>query len=148
VLVLGIVLCPAPLFAIITISVQSVSGSRPVSGVSPVVLMDFGPVSAFEPLAAGVTRTTGASDYTLSTGFGVRVSKVGQSSSYNLQARLLSAHVLTWRVDGVMLSTTPATVATLQPYSTMIPHTLAFHVPYAHAAGLVTTIVEVTAIAN
>lgn len=148
-LVLGILLIPAPLFAIIIISVQGVSGGRPVAGASPVVVMDFGRVSAFEPLAAGVTRNIGASDYTLSTAFGIRVSKIlGGSSSYTLQARLVSAHVLTWRLDGVMLSTTPATVATLQPYATTIPHTLAFHVPYTHAAGVVTTIIEVTAIAN
>lgn len=148
-LVLGIVLFPAPLFAIITISVQSVSGSRPIVGSGgPVALLDFGRVSAFEPLAAGVTRTLGASDYTLSSGFGVRVTKVPGGSSYTLQARLQSAHVLTWRVDGVTLSTSPVTVATMQPFSKTIPHTLAFQVPYTHASGLVTTIVEVTAIAN
>ena len=148
-LILGIVLLPAPLFAIITISVEGVAGSKPIKGINPVFFMDFGTVSAFEALPAGVNRTIGASDYTLSASFGVRVSKiVGGSSSYTLQARLQSAPVLTWRIDGVMLSTTPATVATLQPYSTTIPHMLAFQVPYTHAAGLVTTIVEVTAIAN
>jgi hypothetical protein len=146
ILVLGFVLFPAPLFAIITISVQSIPGSRPIDGG---VLLDFGNVSAFESLASGVSRTIGASNYTISTGLGIRVTKiVGGSSSYTLQARLQSAHALTWQLDGVTMSTSAATVATLQPYATTIPHTLAFVVPFSYAAGAVATVFEVTAIAN
>jgi hypothetical protein len=147
---LGFMLVPAPLFAIITIAVHGVTGGRPVtiSGL-PVVAMDFGTVSAFETLPVNVTRTVGASDYTLSTGFGIRVTKIlSGSTSYTLTARLQSAHALTWKVNGVNLSTTAATVATNQPYSTMIPHTLGFVVPFSHAAGAVSTVVEVVAVAN
>jgi hypothetical protein len=150
ILVLGIVVVPAPLFAIITISAESISGGRPLIGSGlPLVALNYGNVSAFEPLAAGVDRTIGASDYTISTGFGVRVTKIlSGSSSYTLQARLQSAQALTWRMDGVVLSTSATTVATLQPYSTTMPHTLAFVVPFSHAAGLVSTGIEVIAIAN
>ena len=148
-LVLGFVLFPAPLFALITISVESVPGSRPVAGLSPLVTLDFSNVSAFGAVPSGVTRTLGSSSYTLSTNFGVRVTRLlSFSSSYTLQARLQSAHPLTWRVDGVALSTSPATVATSQPYETTIPHSLAFVVPFAHPEGAVSTVLEVTAIAN
>ena len=146
ILVLGFVLFPTPLFAIITISVQSVPGARPVTGG---VVLDFGSVSAFEALPSGVTRTVGASNYTISTSFGVRVTRlVSLSPNYTLQARLQTAHALSWQLDGVAMSTSAATVATSLPYGTTVPHTLAFVVPFAHAAGAVSTVLEVTAIAN
>lgn len=148
-LVLAFVLFPAPLFAIISISIQSVPGSRPLVGGGPVAVLNFGTVSAFEALASGVNRTIGASDYTISTGFGIRVTKiVGGSSSYTLQARHLTANPLTWEIDGVTMTTTPVTVATLLPYGQTIPHTLGFDVPFSFPAGVVTTVIEVTAIAN
>jgi hypothetical protein len=151
--VLGFVLFPAPVFALlISLSFESVAGSVPLaaSGTTSATL-SFGSVSAFEPLRPGVTRTTGASSYTISTGFGVRGTHLLGgilSPNYTLRARLLSAQPLTWRVDGVTMSTTAATIATSQPYGPIVPHTLAFVVPYSHAAGVVTTVLEVTAIAN
>jgi hypothetical protein len=150
VLALGFLLVPTPLFAVITIALHKSPNGRPVtvSG-TPIVVMDFGTVSAFEALPTDVSRTVAASAYTISSDFGLRVTKLlGGSSSYTMQARLTSAHALTWKVDGVTLSTTPATVATNQPYASTIPHSLAFVVPFSHAAGLVTTSVEVVAIAN
>jgi hypothetical protein len=136
ILALGFVIFPAPLFALISLSFQSVPGYVSLTG-------------AGTPIASGVTRTVGASDYTISTAFGVRVIKIiSLSSNYTLQARLQSAHALTWKVDGVTMSTTAATVATLQPYATTLTHTLDFVVPFSYAAGAVTTVFEVTAIAN
>jgi hypothetical protein len=115
-------------------------------------MLDFGRVSAFEPLGAGVTRTVGGSTYTISTQFGVRGSYLLLggilSPNYTLQARLRNPHVLTWRVDGVAMSTAAATVATSQPYGPVVPHTLAFVVPSSQTAGTFTTVLEVTAIAN
>jgi hypothetical protein len=112
--------------------------------------LNFGNVSAFEPLGTGVSRTVSASSYNISTRFGVRATHLLGilSSGYTLQARLRNAHVLTWRVDGLIMSTSPATISTSQPYSTTVPHTLDFTVPFSHAAGPVTTILEITAIAN
>jgi hypothetical protein len=112
--------------------------------------LNFGTVSAFEPLNTGVTRTVGASSYTLSTRFGVRATHLLSliSPSYTLQARLQSAQPLTWRVDGVTMSTTAATLSTSQPYGSIVPHTLAFVVPFSQAAGATTMVLEVTAIAN
>jgi hypothetical protein len=149
-LVLGFILCPAPVFALITLSFVSVPGSVPVAGDgTTTAMLDFGRVSAFEPLNSGVSRTVGASSYTISTTFGIRTRRQASSSSnYTLQARLQTGHVLTWRVDGVTMSTSPATIATLQPYGRSVSHTLAFVVPFSQPAGAIATTFEVTAIAN
>ncbi len=152
ILVLGFVLCPGPVFALlISMSFQSVPGSVSLTGAGTTnATLNFGTVSAFEPLNTGVTRTVGASSYTISTRFGVRATHLLGllSSGYSVQARLVSANALTWRVDGVTMSTSPSTVATSQPYGSTIPHTLDFVVPFSRAAGAVTTVLEVTAIAN
>lgn len=152
-LVLGFVFFPAPVWAlIISLSFESVSGSVPLTGAGTTnATLDFGRVSAFESVGAGVTRTVGASNYTISTRFGVRGTHLLggiASPNYTLQARLRSPHALTWRVDGVTMSTAAATIATSQPYGPVVPHTLAFVVPFSYTAGTVTTVLEVTAIAN
>jgi hypothetical protein len=152
-LVLGFVFFPAPVFALlISMSFESVPGSVPLTGAgTPNATLNFGSVSAFEPLGAGVTRTAGASNYTISTRFGVRGNHLlagVMSPNYTLQARLRNPQTLTWRVDGVTMSTAAATIATSQPYGPIVPHTLAFVVPFSQAAGAVTTVLEVTAIAN
>ena len=153
-LVLGFVFFPAPVFALlISLSFESVPGSVPLTGAGTTnATLNFGNVSAFEPLNAGVTRAVNASNYTISTRFGVRGSYLLLggilSPNYTLQARLRTAQPLTWRIDGVTMSTAAATIATSQPYGPIVPHTLAFVVPFSQAAGPVTTVLEVTAIAN
>ena len=151
-LVLGFVLFPAPAFALlITLSFQSIPGSVPLTGAgSTNATLNFGSVSAFEPLNTGVTRTPGASNYTISTQFGVRSTHLLPllSPNYTLRARLLSAQPLTWRIDGVTMSTSAVTIATLQPYGPVVPHTVSFVVPFSQPAGAVNTVLEVTAIAN
>ena len=148
-LVLAFVLFPAPAFALI-ITLTFESGSTLLAGGgTPGALLNVGKVSAFGPLKPGVSRTVGASSYTISTTVQVRVKKVASPSpNYTLQARLQAAHPLTWLMDGVTLSTSPVTVATSQPFGSAVPHTLSFVVPYSHPAGAVTTVVEVIAIAN
>jgi hypothetical protein len=151
-LVLGFVFFPAPVFALlISMSFESVPGSVPLTGAGTTnAILNFGNVSAFEPLGAGVTRTAGASDYTISTRFGVRGNHLLGgilSPNYTLQARLRNPQTLTWRVDGVTMSTAAATLGT-SPYGPIVPHTLAFVVPLSQPAGAVTIVLEVTAIAN
>ena len=91
-LVLGFVLSPAPVFALlITLSFESIAGSVPLTGAGTNnATLNFGHVSAFEPLTTGVTRTVGASSYTISTHFGVRSTHLLAllSPNYTLQARL------------------------------------------------------------
>lgn len=151
-LVVAFVLCPAPVFALlINLSFHSVEGSVLLTGAgSTAAGLNFGRVSAFEPVDTGVTRAVGATSYAISSRFGVRVTHaLGLvSPNYTLRARLQSAHVLAWRVDGVPMTTAPATIAVSQPYGSVLPHTVSFVVPFAHPAGAVTAVLEVTAIAN
>ena len=151
-LVLAFVLLPAPVCALlISFSFESISGSVPLTGAgTSIATLDFGRVSVSQPLNAGVTRTRGASSYTLSTRFGVRAThQFPQGTpSYTLQARLLIAQPITWRINDVPLSTSPATIAPLQPYGRVLPHTIAFVVPFSQPAGALNTVLEVTAIAN
>lgn len=155
-LVVGLILLPAPLHAQllsgISLSFASVSGSLPLSGAGTnSATLNFGNVSAFDALTAGVSRTVGASSYTLSTNFGVRTTKTLVtllSPNYTLKGRLQSAQTLTWRVNGTTMSTTDAVIGTSQPYGTTVSHSLSFVVPFSQAAGAVTTVLEITAIAN
>jgi hypothetical protein len=155
-LVLGLILLPAPIHAqlvsAISLTFASVPGSVPLGGAgTDSATLNFGSVSAFEPLSAGVSRTVGASSYTVSTNFGVRTTKnlLGLlSPNYTLRARLQSAHALTWRVNGTAMTTTDAVVGAALPYGTSVSHALSLVVPFGHAAGPVTTVLEITAIAN
>jgi hypothetical protein len=130
---------------------ESVAGGVPITGAGTGnATLNFGSVSAFEPVASGVSRSVGASSYTVSTTFGVRTTTLLSllSPNYTLQARLQSSSPLTWKIDGVTMSTSSAIIGTSQPYAATIPHTIAFVVPFSRSAGAVTTVLEVTAIAN
>ena len=153
---LGLWLVPAPLHAqllsSISITFAAAANSVPMTGAgTDTAGLNFGTVSAFEPLGTGVSRTVGASSYTLSTNFGVKVTKnlLGLlSPNYTLRARLQSAQTLTWRVNGTLMTTTDAVVGTSQPYGSPVTHSLSFVVPFSRAAGNITTVLEITAIAN
>jgi len=155
-LVVGLTLFPARLHAqllsAISLSFTSIPGSVPLGGAGTnSASVDFGNVSALQPLNGGVSRTVGASSYTVSTDFGVRATQNSLgvlSPNYTLRARLQSAQSLTWRVDGTTLTTTDAIIGTSQPYETSVPHSLSFVVPFSYAAGTVNTVLEITAIAN
>lgn len=151
-LVLGFVCFPVPAFALlINMSFESIPGAVPLTGNgSQTATLNFGSVSAFEPLNTGVNRTVGASSYTVSTRFGVRATHLLSllSPNYTLTGRLQSGSVITWQLDGVTMSTSPATIATSQPYGPTVAHTIAFAVPFSRPAGAIGTVFEITAIAN
>ncbi len=154
VLFMCLVAAPVPVFAQlfgIDLTFQSVAGSVSISGAGTgAATLNFGTVSAFEPVGVGVTRTSTATNYTIATQFGVRVTKGALvfSPNYTLRARLTVVQPLTWKVEGVTMSTSFTTIATSQPYTTPLPHALAFIVPLSSAAGAVNTNIEVMAVAN
>jgi len=154
VLLTCLVAVPVPAFAQlfgINLTFQSVAGSVSITGAgSGTATLNFGTVSAFEPVGVGVARTSTATDYTIATQVGVRVTKgiLVLSPNYTLRSRLTVAQPLTWKVDSVTMSTSFATIATSQPYATTLPHALAFIVPLSSAAGAVNTNIEVLAVAN
>ena len=141
----------AQLLSGISLAFASVPGSIPLSGAGTSnATLNFGNVSAFNALTAGVNRTVGASNYTLSTNFGVRTTKalLVTSANYTLKGRLQSAQTLTWQINGTTMSTADSVIGTSQPYGTTVSHSLSFIVPFSQAAGPVTTVLEITAIAN
>src|SRR5688500_16771368 len=114
---------PGILFAQqISLTFQTVTGGLSVSGAgTDTASMNFGTVSAYAPLGAGITRSTNATDYTIGSDFGVRVVRNGgQSPNYLLRARLTSSNALTWRINGVVMTTTLATIANAQPYGSTV----------------------------
>ena len=142
---------PGILFAqALTLTFQTVSGGLSLSGSgTDTASMNFGTVSAYAPLGAGISRSNNATDYTIGSGFGVMVVRNGgRSPNYLLRARLTSSNALTWRINGVVMTTTLATVANAQPYGSTVPYALEFVVPVASAPGAASATFEVRAIVN
>ncbi len=90
--------------------------------------LNFGNISAFGPLAAGVSRTSvTATNFTVRTVFDVQLIEGGlTSTSYTLTAQLASALAagLSFKVDGVTLTNTLSTIQTNGNYNVNVPHNL------------------------
>jgi hypothetical protein len=89
---------------------------------------NFGSVSAFGPLGAGVTRpTVTAASYTVRTIFDVQVVQGGlTSTTYTLTANLAAAAPtgLNYKVDAVTLTAASQTIQVNGAYNTDIAHNL------------------------
>jgi hypothetical protein len=135
----------------LTLTFQTVGGGLSLSGSgTDTASMNFGTVSAYAPLGAGITRSNGATDYTIGSDFGLMVVKNGRGGgpNYLVRARLTGSNPLTWSINGVAMTTTLTTVANNQPYGSTVPYALEFVVPVASAAGAASATFEVQAIAN
>lgn len=120
---------------------------------------NFGTVSAFGPLAAGVTRpSVTAANFTVRTIFDVQVIQGGlNSTTYTLTANLAAAAPtgLNYKVDAVTLTTALQTIQANGAYNTDIAHNLDLIVSTA-APGAggpavntpITTTINFTATAN
>ena len=90
--------------------------------------LNFGNVSAFGTLSAGVTRPTVlAGSYVVQTPFDVQVIQAGLvSPNYTLTAQLAAAAPtgLTYAVDTVTLTTGSQTISATGAYNTDVQHTL------------------------
>lgn len=96
------------------------------SGTSAATL-NFGTVSAFGVLSAGVTRpTVTAANYTVRTLFDVLVILGGNSPNYTLSAQLAAAAPtgFTYAVDAVTLTTGAQNIQTNGTYNTDVQHSL------------------------
>jgi hypothetical protein len=120
---------------------------------------NFGVVSAFGPLSAGITRpSVTAASFTVRTIFDVQVIQGGlTSTSYTLTANLAAAAPtgLSYQVDAVTLTTARQTIQTNGSYNTDIAHNLDLIVSTAApgaggpAVGTpITTTINFTATAN
>jgi hypothetical protein len=90
--------------------------------------LNFGTISAFGPLAPGVTRTSvTAANYTVRTVFDVQVIQGGlNSNTYTLSAQLASALPtgFSFKIDGVTLANGASNIQTNAAYNVDVPHNL------------------------
>ncbi len=90
--------------------------------------LNFGAISAFGPLAPGVTRTSvTTTNFTVRTIFDVQVIQGGlNSTSYTLRAQLGSALPtgFGFAIDGVTLANSPSSIQTSGTYDVNVPHNL------------------------
>jgi hypothetical protein len=89
---------------------------------------NFGIISAFGTLSAGVTRpSVGPTTFTVQTSFDVDVLEGGlTSANYTLTANLAAAAPtgISYKVDAVSLTTAAQTVTTNGTYNSNVPHNL------------------------
>ena len=113
--------------------------------------MAFGAISAYNTIAApGVTRTVSASDFTVSSPFGVKVVKANTSSAtYSLAASLGSADTTnTWRVNSTALTTSNQNLGASYAYGSPVAHTLYLTIPFTASTGTISKVLNFTATAN
>ncbi len=123
------------------------------------VTVNFGTISAFGPLSAGITRpAVTAASFTVQTVFDVKVTQGGlNSNGYRLLANLAAVAPtgLSYKVDAVTLNTTQQTIQTNAVYGNDIAHNLDLVVSTAAPGGggpivgtTLTTTINFTATAN
>jgi len=104
------------------------------------------------PLPIGMTRTTTASGWMLSTPLDVLVTKDAglSSASYTLEAILSTPDAeRTWQVDSVPLnSSSNSTISVSGDYATTTGHTLEIVIPDRCAAGAFSNTVSLIAVSN
>jgi hypothetical protein len=111
----------------------------------------FGTVSAYGTIATGnVTRTRTASDFTVSSPFGVNVVLANSASTdYTLDAKLAAADAVnTWTLNATALTTTYQTLGAAYGYGSAVAHTVYLTVPFSAAAGAVSKVIDMRATAN
>jgi hypothetical protein len=113
--------------------------------------MVMGTISAYGTIAtAGVTRTRTASDFTVSSPFGVKVVRANSSSAdYTLAVALASADATnTWKVNSTTLTTSNQDLGTSYSYGSSVSHTLYLTVPFSASTGAISKVLNFTATAN
>lgn len=113
--------------------------------------MAFGTVSAYGTIAtSGVTRTVAASDFTVSSPFGVQVVRANSNSAnYALAVALQSADATnTWRINSTTLTTSNQNLGASYTYGSAVAHTLYLTVPLTASSGAISKVVNFTATAN
>ncbi len=150
-IVFALLTVPAGLAGSIDLTFSTSASGRPVTGSGTGTgSIDFGTVSRYGVLPTNVTRTTTASDYTVSTNIGVRVNKTSETSAnYTFRARLVQSSTFVWKVANTTVSTTFVTINASRNYSTVYNVALRFVVPLTTTTGLnITQDLEYLAIAN
>jgi len=112
----------------------------------------FGNVSAYGAVAANVTRTVAASNFTVSTPVDVTVAKYNSASAnYTLKAQLGAADATnTWAVGGTTVTNaSAATITATGTYAAAGAQTVALTVPFTTANNTaISNTINFTATAN
>jgi hypothetical protein len=112
----------------------------------------FGNVSAFGAVAAGITRTTTATTFTVSTPVDVLVTKANSASAnYTLKAQLGAADAVnTWQVGGTTVTNAAAaTITATGTYASNVAEAIALTIPFTTAnATAISNTINFTATAN
>lgn len=119
---------------------------------TPNASLDFGNVSAFGGLAAGVSRTVTTTNFSVSTPVDVLVSQANSASAnYTLTTQLSTADATnTWAANGVTFTSATAGTATATgAYGSNVAVTLAITIPFTTTSGTtISNVVNFTATAN
>ena len=113
--------------------------------------MDLGTISAYETIATpGVTRSVTASDFTVSSPFGVKVIKANTlSANYTLAAALASGDATnTWKINAVTLTTSNQNLGSTYGYGSAVAHSMQLTVPFTASTGGISKVLNFTATAN
>lgn len=97
-----------------------------------------------------MTRTVSASDFTVSSPFGVKVVQANTSSAnYTLAAALASADSTnTWKINAIALTTSNQNLGTTYSYGSSVAHTMYLTVPFSASTGAISKALNFTATAN
>jgi len=136
----------------ISLTFESIGAGVALTGAGTnAATLAFGTISAYNTIGqAGVTRTLGASDFTVSSPFGARVVKANSTSAnYTLAVALASTDAVnTWRVNSTTLTTTNQNLGASYAYASTVTHTLYLTVPFSASSGAVNRVLNFTATAN
>lgn len=153
--VLGLLLLSVPVHAqTITISVASNGAGVTLAGSGTGSTgFNAGTVSRRGgSLPIGLTRSTAASDWTLTSPFEVTVTKdvALTSASYTMQAQLSTADSLRiWKIDSVTLNSLSALTLTVGgTYGAAAVHSFGVTIPDNDASGAFSNTFSITAISN
>jgi hypothetical protein len=116
-----------------------------------VATMSLGTISAYNTIATpNVTRTVTATDFTVSSPFGVKVVKANTNSgSYTLAAALGSADATNaWKINAITLTTANQNLGTSYTYGSAVAHTMYLTVPFSATTGAISKALNFTATAN
>ncbi len=112
--------------------------------------LNLGNISAYGALSPNVTRTVGATNFTVSTPFDINVQKSnGASANYSLTAQLQSADAVnSWALGAQAITNGSAATLTSSGSYGLATYTLNLTVPLASAAGSISNTINFVATAN
>lgn len=149
-----------PLVCSLTLTLQSDASGIALGGSGTnSASLSFGSLQAFSGNPpAGVSKTIGSTNWTISTPFDVKVNcqnlllscSLVISQSYTLTAQLQVADTVnTWRVGGVALNSTAAsTLTSTGAYRQATAYVFALTIPFAEPSGTISNTVNLVAISN